>query len=168
MQAVIRTGLSGKARRARVRSRAARLHAQQLVSEYLEPDPEALYPERYIPVRSQSEFAPSVLQHHDELVAPLVAEEAGAPLELSLATDDRISSPSLTGGVQRKANMAEQAGRGDRAIRFPGMENSPVRGYEIQNNGRREELTFRGFAVGCAMGSAAAAMVLLVLRTAIG
>lgn len=170
MQAVKHGGLSGKARRVRFRDRAARRHDQLLLSEYFEPDPEALSHKRYIPVRGRCEFAPSMVQDHDELMAPPISREAGTQLALSRAADKGPPSPSLTCGERREANTDEQVGERDGAIRFPGAKSSavPVPGPEVQNNGRSEELTFRGFALGCAMGSAAAAVVLLVLRTAIG
>lgn len=57
-----RGGLSGKARKACYRRRAARLHSGQLIDELLEPQ---AADKRYVPIRGRSDFLPSVAQVTD-------------------------------------------------------------------------------------------------------
>ena len=131
MQIVKHGGLSGKARRARDRNRAARLHAQQMIEEYLEPGT-ATRPrreQRYIPIRSRNEFLPSA------------------------TLSDGTAEPATDVPV--------------RIIRPERSPASPVLKPPEQLK-RKGNFTFGGFLFGCAMGSAAAALVLLVVHTVTG
>ncbi len=162
MQAVKHGGLSGKARRVRHRNRAARLHTQQMIEEYFEPGGATMTSDRYIPIRGRSDFLPSVTQHDGVL-------PAGADSQLELPLTTSASDKSVARPEQEPDTTA------DAAIRFPRddrrtAEFDPHRLDPARTKGGRPAGTFTmgGFLVGCAIGSAAAALVLLVVQTAIG
>ncbi len=126
MQVVKHGGLSGKARRARDRNRAERLHAQQIIAEYLEPGAATPGGQHYIRFRRRNEFLPSTTLA-DVTVA--VNSDRLQPTARSAA------SPVLKPPEQLKPE---------------------------------QNFTIGGFLFGCAMGSAAAALVLLVAHTVTG
>lgn len=145
-------GLAGKARRARDLNRVTRMYAQQMIDEYLYPNSDTWRPERYIPIRGRSEFLPSAAFLNDEQAAPTQPQ-----LELPL-----IAAPAaverLTG-----VNVADEPRRGS-VIRPPRTlsQSTPWRKQ------KQSPFTPGGFLFGCALGSAAAAMVLLVVQLAVG
>lgn len=145
-------GLAGKARRAREFNRITRMYAQQMIDEYLNPEPETWRPERYIPVRSRNEFLPSAAFIDDEQ-----ADCSQRQLELPLTTAAASLKPSTVAKVTDPA-------RRDSVIRTP---RSP---FKIRQERDRKQSPFTpgGFLFGCALGSAAAAMVLLVVQLAVG
>lgn len=155
-------GLSGKARRRRHRSRSQRLYAKQLVDEYFEPK---LFSrgDRYIPIRRRSEFLPS---------APLpegvafVRKEPEA--ELRLGSDDHAGRVVDARAAQRKAAGAIRFGAF--ATRITSRTTDRVR-EDCANKATvpavASSFTPRGFAYGCLFGSAAAAVILLVVRIAV-
>ncbi len=154
-------GLAGKARRARDLNRVTRMYAQQMIDEYLYPDPDPVRPERYIPIRGRSEFLPS---------AAFICEDQDAPaqrqLELPLsaaATARESSPPDLTVKRSTAVEVADEPLR-DSVIRplraaFPPMQ---------RRKQKQSPFTPGGFLFGCALGSAAAAMLLLVVQLAVG
>lgn len=170
MQAVKHGRISGKARRVRHRNRAARLYTQQMIDEHFEPGDATTTSDRYIPIRGRSDFLPSVTQHDG-----LFPAGADSQLELPLTTGS--SDKSVTRPAQPHRSDLEQKPdtTADAAIRFPRDERrtdefDPRRLDPGGARGGKPAGTFTigGFLVGCAIGSAAAALVLLVVQTAIG
>lgn len=154
-------GLAGKARRARDLNRVTRMYTQQMIDDYLYPDSDPWRPERYIPIRGRSEFLPS---------AAFISEDQDAPtqrqLELPLIAAEAAHESTLPDQTVERSTAVEVADepRGDSVIR-------PLRA-PLQPMQRRKQkqspFTPRGFLFGCALGSAAAAMVLLVVQLAVG
>jgi len=154
-------GLAGKARRARDLNRATRMYAQQMIDEYLYPDPKPLRPQRYIPIRSRSEFLPS---------AAFISEDQDAPIQRQLEL------PLIAGGAARKSTTPDPSRERSTAV---GVADEPRRDSVIRplrasfqpvqrRKQKQSPFTPGGFLFGCALGSAAAAMVLLVVQLAVG
>ncbi len=167
MQTARHQGLAGKARRRRDFGRAHRLHTQQLIEEYLESDGELSRPERFIPVRTRGEFFPTA--------APaLTDDEAGenAQLELRLPGDTR--DPVESTPLQKLAEVVERSSAED----APAEPTTRVQPNVIRPVRRGFEPTYRrrpphpaipkGFLVGCALGSAVAAVLLVAVRLVVG
>ena len=125
-------GLSGKARRSRYRGRALRLYTQQLIEEFLEPEPHATRRDRFIPIGRRSEFLPS---------ATVPGSEMG-------------DEPARREAVRFPADRDRP--KGVPVVRPPKPPNTPERSEPVT-------FTTRGFLCGCAMGSAAAAVILLLI-----
>lgn len=172
MQAIKKNGLAGKARRVRRRNRAARLHACQMVHEYFEPDTEDLFRERYIPIRSRAEFVPSVLQDNDNETTLSQSINPGSQLQLPLTAEPHQPSPQKAPLSSRKDSMDQSHDKREAVVRFPatGGKAQPKRRSRLPypSAPAKERLTLQGFLLGCAMGSAAAAVLLLMVRTAVG
>ena len=108
MEAVKRGGLSGKARKVHYRSRAARLYAQQLIDEYIEPVPQPRDRHRSIPIRGRGEFLASVAQtwhapaasRNTQLELPRRAHPLPARREVSREPD-----PQAAGAIQEENTL---------------------------------------------------------------
>lgn len=152
MENIRYTGLAGKARRAHQLSRASRMYAQQLIDEYLYPEFDSRPLERFIPIRGRSEFFPSTASVGNEPAAP-PQRQFELPLTTAGVTVERSTGVKVADGSRR-----------DSVIR-------PFR-TTFQPKQRRKDkqspFTPGGFLFGCALGSAAAAMVLLVVQLAVG
>jgi len=154
-------GLAGKARRTRDLNRVTRMYAQQMIDEYLYPDPDSGRPERYIPIRGRSEFLPS---------AAFISEDQDAPtqrqLELPLiaAGTARENAPPYQTDERSTAVEVADEPRRDSVIRPLRAPFQPMR----RRKQKQSPFTPGGFLFGCALGSAAAAMVLLVVQLAVG
>ncbi len=160
METTKHLGLSGKARRVRNRSRAARLHSNRLIQEYLLPEDDDRPADRFIPIGRRDEFFPSVV--HIDAPQARLAQTASSTMQLDLPVD-AADAERIVAGPERKPVL-------DAAIRFPrgtattaGPVFKPVGMFE-----ERRVFTLGGFLFGCALGSAAASFLLLVLRTAAG
>ncbi|MGB2986704.1 MAG: hypothetical protein WBE26_12570 [Phycisphaerae bacterium] len=165
MQAVRQGGVSGKARRVRYRNRAARLYTQQMIDDYIELDPDGLHRERHIPIRGRKEFLPSIAQRWDASV-----DRHDAQLELPLGLPEKMQKVQRAADKTRTVPQASPKPEADAVIRFPRI---PRRETDLElkppvQYRRKAGFTFSGFLIGCAMGSAAAAMVLLVVQTVFG
>lgn len=155
-----RGGLSGKARKARNRRRAARLHSGQLIDEHLHPQGAAT---SYIPIRGRSEFLPSVVQVTD-------VKESERQLEFALRRAEPSSATTKRGWRWRGKTKQKAGSTADRAIRFGHGKAFDPRGFRPATGTPQlfgRGFTARGFLMGCAMGSAAAAVLLVVVHTAI-
>lgn len=195
MSATKHGGLSGKPRRNHNRNRALRLYSQQMVNEFFEPGTEDRSANRCIPIRGRNEFLPSVAQYtptasgqHEQLELPLASTGNKIPAvrlgdrETVHAKDLRRQSVEKgTGVTTPKPNTVHSTKSSDNpstrpakngVIRFPRSSAPdaplPFKPPEQLNRTRRKRFTIGGFLVGCAMGSAAAAALLLVIRTVIG
>ena len=154
-------GLAGKARRARDRNRASRMYTQQVIDEYFSPESDTRRPERYIPIRGRSEFLPSAAFISDEQDAPTQRQ-----LELPLVAAEAARECALPDQTVERSTAVEVADepRRDSVIR-------PLRApfHPVQRRKQKQSpFTPGGFLFGCALGSAAAAMVLLVVQLAVG
>ncbi len=152
MQAVKHGGLSGKARRVRERNRAARLYARQLLENYLEPEGVDPGEARYIPIRGRKDFLPSIVQ-----TGPVETSDRDPQLHLPL------DAPGRTTPARKPEGPA------DGVIRFPRTDKRSMAPLfkPPEDFRRKPEFTWRGFLVGCAMGSAAAAFFLLIVQTVV-
>ena len=164
MNNIKQRGLSGKARRVHYRNRAVRLYSQQVIEDFLEPDTnEGARGRRHIPIRGRKEFLPSIA--HTSHVADARDANAGTQLELPNAVSDG------RGIVIRLADAgrAPPQRKAEEALRFPRSGKSAAPIFESPEQAKVDKnFTIGGFLLGCAMGSAAAALLLLVVQTAIG
>lgn len=162
--------LTGRARRIHARERQARQWTEECVAEYLDGDEDGLLRERFIPIRSRSEFDPTA--------ACLALESPSIPLgnqlELPLGEATGVeptSSPPSPGATSR---VGAGSGAGERSIapRSPRRHpHTPVPFDRLSRGaGGEEPLTFhwRRFVTGCALGSAAAAVVLMMVYLTVG
>ena len=163
MPRVRQGGLAGKERKTHVRTRASRSHSQQLINDFFEPDPDTVRSQRDIPVRGRSEFLPSLTYHNG-------AGSARAPqqLELPLASTGKSTPSDGQAGVQppaaeRSTAEATPGTREPSTVPFP---RQVLR--RLESSKQTKPFTASGFLLGCALGSAAAAMILLVIRVTIG
>ncbi|MFH1110914.1 MAG: hypothetical protein V1790_17205 [Planctomycetota bacterium] len=166
-------GLAGKARRARDLSRASRMLARQMIDEYLYPESDAWRPQRFIPIRGRSEFLPSAAfireepstLTHRQLELPLTAGAVSPPSAIEAAPERTLphrgveASPGPT--VATEPRTAAEQPR-DSVIR---PRRAPFR--PIRRRKPSSPFTPGGFLFGCALGSAAAAVVLLVVQLAV-
>lgn len=183
-------GLSGKARRNRAMRRAANFHTDQLVSEYFDFEPNALRSlagrmntERPIPIGGRSEFLPSAVSLDESDFAAMdeamenattVTEEA-APR----SWERRIVWPPEAVREERAREAKRSAPVTDRAIKFPSKasdDKQPRTKLQFPQEWpapkqfrrrRGQRITFGGFAYGCLLGSATAAMILVVVDIAL-
>lgn len=151
-------GLAGKARRSRHRSRASRLHHQHLIEEYLGESERLLDSgsDRSIRIGHRPEFLPSAELGPDD--------SAAGQLDLPLTEPEAIDEAAvMTVPKEKSANLAAL----EAAIATQSSPAMPVhKASNVADTGSTaEEISIRGLLVGCAVGSAAAAMVLLVIRT---
>ncbi len=180
-------GLSGKARRNRAIRRAAKFHADQLVSEYFDFEPRAqrsragrMSAGRPIPIRGRSEFLPSAVSlDESDFAAMDEAMESADTLTESRSRERRIVWPPEAVREERAREAKRSTPVTDRAIQFPSKvngEKQPRAALRFpqewpaprQFRGRRRRrYTFGGFAYGCLIGSAAAAMILVVVDIAL-
>ena len=165
MKATPNQGLCGKARRVHYRNRAARLYARQRVDEYFEYDTAEPPGHRHIPIRGRSEFLPTVAR-----VERSAARANDGQLELPLTTAGQADSAGRAVATTPTVPEREAGPTKDVVIRFPSRSQSPVgRPFKPPMQfGQRNRFTVGGFLLGCAMGSAAAAAVLLVIHVTVG
>lgn len=165
MKAIPNRSLYGKARRNHHRNRATRLYARQWIDEVLASDIEDPTSERYIPIRGRREFLPTVAQ-----MTPSSMSSRDAQLELPLSSTTTGERAKRVAAMADPASSSSTTPAKDIAIRFPTRAKSPAgRAFKppMQFN-KRTQFTLSGFLLGCAMGSAAAAMLLLVVRVVVG
>lgn len=183
MQTERKGALAGRARRARFRKRAARLHAQCLIDEFHEPDPSERRSSRHIPIRGRSDFLPAVAIGSSIVMNRSNANKGDSQLNLPLrhAADTKKravvasshqakNEPRLVGFDDLPKTEAESGKSEESAIRFtkprgPNYDLFNLRRFDAP---RREPATLGGFLTGCALGTAAASLLLLVLHTVIG
>jgi len=159
-------GLQGKERRMRDRGRAERMYLQSLIDEYLHPDEKSGRRERFVPIRSRSDFLPSAAfaegeQNQESMRQLELSFEvalASAPTQQERMETKSVKSPALVlvqdepAGKSFKPVLVKRPSRAaDPRVASP----TPV---------SEREFTLRGLLFGSAMGSAAAAMLLLVVR----
>lgn len=168
-------GLSGKARRAHQRSRASRDFAQQLIDDFLEPDPSTARRHRPIPVRYRSDLTPAE-QPAFEVIAPASV----ASSTVKTGDTHQVGSSGIHGVI---ASHKRDGDERDALLRP--RENCKVRivtddaraGARRRTEDRTDptevgrssthqvqQMSLTGFLYGCLIGGAAAAMILVVIR----
>lgn len=162
MDATRRKGLSGKARRARERNRVTRLHASQRLQEYYEPEAVGASAERYIPIRHRKVFCPSVEYTEPAGIGAAPVREAIVKPGTVVSRSPRKSRPARP--------MVKVHARADKALRLScttqASRDATLARAAIY--GRRETFRWRGFLYGCAMGTAAASVLLICVAGAVG
>ena len=162
-------GLHGKARRSRERSRAARLHSRQLISEYLDPAERIEHGDRPIRMGRRNEFLSSIASTVSE-PAPVVSprrEAASGPahsqLELPLTREDGREAADLADA--RDPDNKAPTRPALRPTANPDIRFEPVPSSAPASTGAAK---LGRFLYGCLLGSAAAALLLMVIHLAIG
>jgi hypothetical protein len=142
------------------------MYAQQMIEEYLYPESDTWRPERFVPIRSRREFFPSAAFISDEPAAPSQRQ-----LELSLTTVATVVQQSTAKATRERTLPEPDAAPSvtavpwrDSVIRTPRAAFQPMQ----RRKQKQSPFTPGGFLFGCALGSAAAAVVLLVLQFAVG
>ncbi len=150
-------GLAGKARRTRHRSRASRLHQQHLIEQYLgDESSRQTKSDRSIRIGHRRDFLPS---------AELGLDDSGAgQLELPLTTPEVIDGGAVM--IIPKEKSANLAALEAATIATQSSPTTSVRDVStVADSGSAEdEFSLRCLLIGCAMGSAAAAMILMMFR----
>ena len=145
-------GLCGKARQHKHRTRGLDMMTQEMISEYLYEDEEVTEQERYIPIGRRSEFVPTAAD----------TTAAGNQLELPFDTredDEALCFPRRSADRPRQhdADRAEQAAAPD-----------TQRATAACTPPNVTRTNWRGLMFGCLVGGAAAAVVLMMIRVALG
>jgi hypothetical protein len=148
-----------------------RLSTRQMIQEYLEPELFESQPPRFIPIRARSEFLPSAMELAD---VPVAAAFAHQPYERR-ADEDATATPPAIPVIKPKRTARpvepQQHSWKNVVIRFPGRSEAPIdapKSPAAPQTDVDQPFRMTGFLLGCAMGSVAAALVLLVARIAIG
>ena len=149
--------LWGKARDVRNRSRFHRHLADEQIFEYAEGGFHAHSPARHIPIRHRSEFLPTLVMASANGLAIVSNGNHG-----SEQSSSRTVQPA--GGLDMKTQSGTQAAKTPApVIRLPVRSRSAL---PVADS--RFKFTWRGFGAGCAMGAAAAAVLVLLLHSIAG
>ena len=167
MQGVSYSGLAGKARRVRERSRAARLQTNQLIMDYFDPESDASAERfnRAIPIsRRRDSLLPSspTFEHvaygtDEQLELPLSDPDLvqGEAVCRIAARATRIETAAPTPHQGREDNASAKATDAGGSRPVGAVEDSPT------------QFTISGFLCGCSIGVAVAAVILLVVQAAL-
>lgn len=157
MEETRRRGLSGKARRIRERNRAARLNAKRLIQEYYEPEAKEQVSGRYIPIRHTTVFRPTVAISRPTKVHRMLGKKATPRIAQEDAGRQAAPTPGHSGARPGKALRLSCTSQ-------PSYEATSARAAIF---GRRRTFRLGGFLFGCALGTAAASVLLICVRTVI-
>lgn len=138
-------GLSGKERKVRDRNRAERLFAHEMVEEYLEA-----------PVRN--EYRRPIRINHQSAFHPTAADARGEPAYVQLQFD--LAESKVTGEETRR-----QAPTTNGTTRRPRPSHAEFGALLSVRERKPAPFSLRRFVYGCALGGAAAAVILLMLTT---
>ncbi len=164
-------GLYGKARIAHLRSRVARAYAAQRIAEDLEPDLPDGRPRRFIRIGHRAEFLPSAAGSGE---GPAPASQMKLPLaELGTASagDARRSqkleergptSTLVDSGIALQSEVRARLGSPESQTTNRTAA-SALPALNLLQPKKRSRFSIAGFAVGCALGGAAAGIFLLLL-----
>lgn len=168
MQATYHGGLTGKARSIKFRNRVERIRAQQLLDEYFDEDGEDR-PRPHIRFGRRSDFLPAV----DDWTSDSATFETGDQLELSLVGEK----------AQEQSAAATSNSQAATAIPDTAIDPAPKPATKVipasywarpkiafqPAGGRNVSKSFdpKRFLVGCALGSAAAAAILMIVSTVV-
>jgi len=171
MQATLRGGLTGKARFNRHRNRVQRMRAQQMLDEFFDAEDYEL-PIRPVRLGGRAEFLPTL----DGWSQENVTLETGDQLELTLqaVTDIRETQSNEVAELQLQIEqeacaLAEKAVT--ETVTTPTVKIIPApfrarprTAFQPQSKrGANRPFEFKRFIYGCALGSAAAAAILLAV-----
>ena len=163
----VKRGLSGKARQTYKRTRASRVHTQQLIEDYLDPEPTTidLRSERTIPVRHRHE---SLLPSSPTFEHIAFGDDRQFDLEFNKPEPQAEIAVAFVPGRPRTVQVGVQP--------TPNESPRPEGGADAGVEGPSPALvaeksvpafTIRGFLCGCAIGAAAAAALLMIVQTAL-
>ena len=175
MQATQRGGLTGKARHNRLRNRVQRMQAQQMLDEYFEIEDHEISP-RPVPLRGRAEFLPTI----DSWTQEDSTFETGDQLEFTVqaieGTNNTQSNNDLDSQFHASHDAPEHAENSACETAPPATVTiipapywaRPRATFQPQG-GRKVERAFdlRRFVYGCALGTAAAAAILLAVSTVV-
>lgn len=180
MPAKFHGGLAGKERHVRSRSRAARMYTQQWLSEYMEPEEELERPKRPIPIRwgragfasagetqSRLQFEPTTFfssTFSSDL--PAGHEPEAAPLLISAGENTVAAEDEVLEDQVCKSSANEFALSATPSVQRTIASTSEKRGGNFASKSVRKDREVAGFIVGCFVGSAIAAVLLIALRFA--
>lgn len=169
MPAIKERRLSAKARRAEKRHRAARIHQQELIDDEFHPEPSPYEHTKNIPIGSRSEFLPSAC-HDTSTVEDSPMRRTGLVVvrkERSVnARPERRTIFTKPNGYQKPAKNSPTPEFAFTPL--PRATTARTRMGLGSQDGWLAEFSVRRFAVGCALGSAAASGVLLLVQTLVG
>lgn len=189
MQNTPNQGLSGKARRQRFLSRSSRLHHQQLIENYLEQRSKSAEGGESRTAHTEGRDRPIPIGHRREFIPtadPSPDDSAAGQLELSLspvddddvvfvavpkAKEPRLDISSLH-AARRVSRVAPAQQTAANTRRTPSKTPPPVRAIggvspERPQSVDKERFRLPGFLFGCAIGTAAATVVLVCIRLAL-
>ncbi len=194
MSIAVYRGLKGKARRNRKRNLAAKFHQDEWIAECLKPNVGNVHRDRIIPIRGRSEFLPAIAAMTD-LEPDGVGQQLELSIDKTgpdhrLLERKIVWPPDQAGRVRTSKLERRTRSKPERAIRFgqrTGHENREARDSRrtLQVSGSRKPIlvppmgwpsattvrrpvpafTLGGFAYGCLLGGAAAALLLMFLDT---
>ncbi len=175
MQATQQGGLAGKARSNRHRNRVQRMRAQQMLEEYYDADDNEIEG-RPIPLRGRAEFLPTI----DSWSQEDAAFETGNQLELTLQAATDAGEKQSSEVVELQLQIAKEASElaekaASESVTPPMVKIIPAPYWArpratFQPQGKRVvngSFDFKRFVYGCALGTAAAAAILLVVSTVV-
>lgn len=169
MPAIRERGLSGKARRAGKRRRAARIHQQQLIEEAIHPEPSPHEHTKSIPIGSRSEFLPSAC--HENSVVNVSPKRSGGLVAVRRAQPGDMHKKQRTFWFKRNSRQGSAKNMGSQEPNFVPQPKTPTLRTRLargSNIGWVREFSLRRFVTGCAVGSAAASGLLLLVQTLVG
>ena len=162
MEAIRTKGLSGKARRARERNRAARINSKRMIEDYYEPEATDQVPARNIPIRHTTAFRPTVAVSKLTRVHRMHGKKA--------IVETTTRSMQKNAGRQSAPTRGHSGSHPAKALRLSCTAEASREATSARAAifGRRRQ-TFRlgGFLFGCALGTAAASVLLICVNTAI-
>lgn len=187
-------GAVGKARKSRDRGRAEQAYENLLIDDWREPPAKSARRDRVIPIRQRSDFLPAVACS-DDVDEVELGQQLGLPLHEHepVAKAPRIVWPPEEAGPVTRNRPADRIGPVCRdVIQFRPAVEAPAerdvadgletaleapetsmdrsllsRMIEVRGRRRRTTFSFKRFAYGCLLGSAAAAVILLALDLAL-
>ncbi len=175
MQATQRGGLTGKARSNRLRKRVQRMQAQQMLDEYFEIEDHEISP-RPVPLRGRAEFLPTI----DRWTQEDATFETGDQLEFIVQAVEGSNNTQSNNDLDSQFHAAHDASDHAEATTFDKAPPATVtiipapywarpRATFQPPAGRKVERAFdlRRFVYGCALGTAAAAAILLAVSTVV-
>ncbi len=163
----MRGGLSGKARRARHKNRVARIQFQQNLEEYDTFSDDSFILEEPVPVRHRKEFLATDESGLDvsQLIDQCgIGEAFPTPAEPASLGEDRVITFSI---CREETPIARESN----SWPVPSAPKALLAGYVSPSTDRgrdqQTEFSLGRFLYGCALGGAAAAILLLMVHIAI-
>ncbi len=174
-------GLHGKARQNKVKNRAWRLQSQQMIEEFVHPQQRSTNDMRQIPINRRGEFSPTApvmgsiygvgTEQELELVYSTEMQEeekdsglfneAFALVSPSTSEESAITFSAPTSAAQRDKKNGNVEHQERKALFDKQQEQTTSLGAETET---LENFTAGGFVFGCALGTAAAAVLLMMVR----